>query len=81
MVLAIARLSDIEQTCTVVSGHSRAVKNLIATVDEDFAKIDHLLRELRERIARAAEAVHIVAEKAAHTSSPRKRRRRAVKGR
>jgi len=49
------------------------VKKLIATVDEDFAQIDHLLRELRTRIARAAEAVHVVAEKAA-TKAPRKGR-------
>jgi hypothetical protein len=55
------------------------VKNLIATVDEDFARIDHLLRELRNRIARAAEAVHLVAEKSA--GKARKRRQKTKKSR
>lgn len=55
------------------------VKNLIATVDEDFAEIDRLLKELRKRIARAAEAIHVVAE-AAKPARPRSRKR-AIKGR
>lgn len=54
------------------------MKNLIATIDEDFAEIDRLLRELRQRIARAAEAVHIAAEEAA---GRRRSRKRTVKGR
>ena len=48
-----------------------AVKNLLATVDDDFAEIDRLLKELRKRIARAAEAVHVVAERAAQKARPR----------
>jgi hypothetical protein len=52
------------------------VKNLIATVDDDFAQIDRLLRDLRTRIARAAEAVHVVAEQAAKKKASRKRKRR-----
>ena len=41
------------------------MNKLLATVDEDFAQIDRLLKELRNRIARAAEAVHVVAQKVA----------------
>lgn len=51
--------------------HAAEVKILIASVDEDFAQIDRLLRELRNRIARAAEAVHLVAEKA--SKQPRRK--------
>jgi hypothetical protein len=58
------------------------VKNLVATIDEDFAQIDQLLRELRNRIARAAESVHVVAEKAARKANNKtSRKRRAVKRR
>lgn len=63
--------------------HPREVKNLIAAVDEDFAQIDRLLRELRERVSRAAEAVHVVTEKAAkkatEKAAPRKPRRRVTR--
>lgn len=52
------------------------MKHLLASVDEDFAEIDRLLRDLRTRIARASEAVHVVAEKAA---KPHARRRKARK--
>lgn len=37
----------------------------LATVDEDFAEIDRLLRELRRRVACAAETVRIAAAEAA----------------
>lgn len=60
--------------------HAAPVKNLIATIDEDFAQIDRLLRELRKRIARAAEAVHVAAEAAAK-SPTRRSRKAAIKGR
>ena len=55
------------------------MKNLIATVDEDFAQIDLLLRELRNRIARAAETVHVVAEKAIRTQAAQKPKRKRAK--
>jgi hypothetical protein len=55
------------------------VKKLIATVDEDFAEIGRLLRELRERIGRAAEAVHVVAENAAKKAARRKPRKRVTR--
>ena len=56
--------------------HDALVKKLLASVDEDFAQIDKLLRELRNRIARASEAVHVVAEKAV---KPGGHRRKAAK--
>ena len=37
----------------------------LATVDEDFAEIDRLLRELRRRVACAAETVRVAAAEAA----------------
>lgn len=65
----------------------KPMKKLIATVDDDFAQIDRLLRELRHRIERAAEAVHVVAEKVATRTGSRqpktgaaKKRSRAVTG-
>jgi hypothetical protein len=58
------------------------VKNTIVTVDEDFLEIDRLLRELRSRIARAAEAVHVAAEDAAiRRRAPIKARKRAATAR
>lgn len=42
-----------------------APADLIATVDEKFAEIDRLVRDLRKRIALASEAVHVAREKAA----------------
>ena len=50
------------------------VKKLLATVDEDFAEIDRLLRQLRRRIGLAAEAVHVVAERAAQKAQPRRQK-------
>lgn len=55
------------------------VKKLLATVDEDFAQIDRLLRDLRKRIAQAAEAVHVVAEKAAERARRRARRKKPAR--
>ena len=53
--------------------HDSLVKQLLATVNENFATIERLLRELRDRIARAAESVHVVAEKAASSSGRRRK--------
>ena len=50
------------------------MKNLLATVDDDFAEIDRLLRQLRKRIALAAEAVHVVAERAVQKAQPRRQK-------
>lgn len=50
------------------------MKKLIATVDEDFAEIDRLLKQLRGRIGRAAEAVHFVVAKAAKKAARSKLR-------
>lgn len=55
------------------------MKSLVATVDEDFAQIDRLLKELRGRIAVAAEAVHVAAEKVTVARTQRSKRR--MKGR
>ena len=52
--------------------HDSLMKKLLATADENFATIERLLRELRDRIARAAESVHVVAEKAATTRGRRR---------
>ena len=54
------------------------MQNLLATVGEGFAEIDRLLRELRNRISRAAEAVHVVAENAVRELPSPERRRRAA---
>lgn len=57
------------------------MKKLIATIDEDFVQIDHLLKELRHRIASAAEAVHVAAEKAAAQAGSARRHKRPTKRR
>ena len=44
----------------------------LATVDEDFAEIDRLLRELRRRVACAAETVRIAAAESARSQPTRK---------
>jgi hypothetical protein len=44
----------------------------LATVDEDFAEIDRLLRELRRRVACAAETVRLAAAEAARVRPKRK---------
>ena len=56
------------------------MQNLLATVGEGFAEIDRLLRELRNRISRAAEAVHVVAENAVRELPSPERGRRAGGG-
>jgi hypothetical protein len=43
---------------------TKAALALHATVDENFAEIDRLVRKLRQRIAVAAEAVYVASEKA-----------------
>ena len=58
----------------LVIWHDVAVKKLLATVDEDFAEIDRLLRGLRKRLALAAEAVHVVAERTAQKAQPRRQK-------
>lgn len=39
-------------------------RSSLSTIDEDFGQIDLMLRELRNRIADAAEAVHVAREEA-----------------
>ncbi|MDE3153633.1 MAG: hypothetical protein KGN76_00935 [Acidobacteriota bacterium] len=56
------------------------MNKLLATVDEDFAQIDRLVKELRHRIARASEVVHVAADKVARSSArPRKAQKRPAK--
>jgi hypothetical protein len=69
--VAIDEVCNSAQTSRPSFGTIVAVKTtLLATVDQDFAEIDRLVRELRKRIAVAAEAVHVAAEKA--TKAPRR---------
>lgn len=58
-------------------GKLKLDKNLIATVDEDFAEIDRLLKQLRLRISRAAEAVHALAEEQSRNAAVASPTRRA----
>jgi hypothetical protein len=51
------------------------VRKLLATVDEDFEEIDRLVRQLRKRIAVAAETIRIAAEKTPKTDRRRGKRR------
>jgi len=69
---------NLGQSPSFVGAHNFRMKKLLATVDEDFAQIDRLVKELRHRIARASEAVYVAAEKAAR---PRKTQKRSAKSR